>query len=331
MKNCRRDVKERAPGRAGGEAIPTVAEMISSFAETFTADAPRGASLARPIIIVTGFVAAWLVARASAFVAGRLLAWHDRRHGDAAGPATRADRVKRRETSVSVVRTAVTYVAVVAATVLAVAQLAGGLSRVTAIAGASFALVIAGFAAQRFLVDLIAGLTMFLERWYSVGDTVFVPGLDLQGVVEEVSLRSTKLRTLNGEEIRIHNSQIPAVRVRPLGVNELSVEFFVSEEERGRRLVEGVSALMPEGATAFVRRPDVDEVQQLAEALFRMRVRATVAPGREWLVENFLPSLLHEKAGDGLILHGPVVLPVDEGATRSFARAARPFQSARVA
>jgi hypothetical protein len=305
--------------------------MLLFLSDAISGTSPAAPSVSRPFVIVGVFVGAWLVARASAWVAGKALAWHDRRNADVETLAGRATQLKRRETSVSVVRTAITYVAVAAASVLAIGQLVGGVNKVTAIAGASFALVLAGFAAQRFLVDLLAGLTMFLERWYSVGDTVFIPGLDLQGVVEELSLRSTKLRTLNGEEIRVHNSQIPAVRVRPLGVNELTVEFFVSDAERGERLVENVSALMPQGATAFVRRPAVHEIQHLSESLVRMRVRATVAPGREWLVENFLPSLLREKADAGLILHGPVVLAVDEGATRSFARAARGAKAARAA
>jgi hypothetical protein len=305
--------------------------MLSFLTETISGSAPATSSVGRPFVIVGAFIAAWVVARLSAWVAGKLLAWHDRRTGDVETLATRATRMKRRETSVSVLRTGITYVAVAAASIVAIGQLTGGVNKLTAIAGASFALVIAGFAAQRFLVDLLAGLAMFLERWYSVGDTVYIPGLDLQGVVEELSLRSTKLRTLNGEEIRVHNSQIPAVRVRPLGVNELSVEFFVSDAERAARLVEGVSALMPQGPTAFVRRPVVDDVQHLSEALVRMRVRATVAPGREWLVENFLPSLLREKAEPGLILHGPVVLAFDEGATRSFERAARGANASRAA
>ena len=39
---------------------------------------------------------------------------------------TPAARIKRRETSVSVLRTGITYVAVVAASVLSIGQLAGG-------------------------------------------------------------------------------------------------------------------------------------------------------------------------------------------------------------
>jgi hypothetical protein len=43
-------------------------------------------------------------------------------------------------------------------------QLTGGFDRLTALAGASFAVIVAGFAAQRFLVDMLAGLMMFVER-----------------------------------------------------------------------------------------------------------------------------------------------------------------------
>src|SRR4026209_2842215 len=104
-------------------------------------------------------------------------------------------------------------------------------------------------------MDVIAGTMMFVERWYAVGDTIAVSGLELQGVVEDVSLRRTKLRTLDGESIHIHNSQIPAVKVLPRGVKELAIELFVSDRGRGEELVDSVAALLPEGPTTFVRRP----------------------------------------------------------------------------
>src|ERR687886_804535 len=93
----------------------------------------------------------------------------------------------------------IAYAAFATAVLLSVAQLAGGVDRLSALAGASFALIVAGFAIQRLLIDVLAGFAMFIERWYSVGDTVvIVSAAELQGVVEEVSLRRTKLRALNG-------------------------------------------------------------------------------------------------------------------------------------
>jgi hypothetical protein len=46
-----------------------------------------------------------------------------------------------------------------------------------------------------------------------------------------------------------------------------------------------------------------------------------VAHGREWLVDGFLPDLLKERAEPGLIVHGPVVMFVDDHAASRFARA----------
>jgi small conductance mechanosensitive channel len=201
--------------------------------------------------------------------------------------------------------------------------LAGGVDRLAAIAGASLALIVAGFAAQRVLVDIIAGLMMFVERWYSVGDTVvaIAAGVELQGVVEDVSLRRTRLRSLNGEVIQVHNSQITAVRVQPSGVKELAIELFVSKREAGEKLVEEVASMLPEGPTTFVRRPWIESVEELSHILARIRIRVTVTPGREWLAEEFFSDLLKERGGSSLIVHGPVALAVDDRATRTFARA----------
>ena len=90
-----------------------------------------------PIIIVLLFAAAWLLARASAWVAVRVLMWNDRRHAETdLSQAGRMARLKRRETQVSVVRAGITYVAFGTAAVLSVGQLLGGVDRLTALAGA---------------------------------------------------------------------------------------------------------------------------------------------------------------------------------------------------
>jgi small-conductance mechanosensitive channel len=274
------------------------------------------------LTIILLFAAAWAVARLSALVARKVLAWHDRRHHAPTGDLrAKIIGLKRRETTVAVIRTGIGYIAFLTAIVLAAAQITGGFDRLTAVAGASFVLILAGFALQRVLIDILAGFSMFVERWYSVGDTIAIPALDVQGVVEDLSLRRTKLRSLDGEVINIHNSQIPAVRVLPGGVKELDVELVASDREAAERLVHDVAGILPEGPTTFVQRPQVHQIDDLAPGLVRMRMRAAVVPGREWLVHGFYTDLLKERAVKHLIVHGPVVLSVDEGATRSFARA----------
>ncbi|HSK15991.1 MAG TPA: mechanosensitive ion channel family protein [Gaiellaceae bacterium] len=277
----------------------------------------------RIVVIVGLLLLAWAIARSSGWVARHVLAWHDRRHSSSDLEATgKMANLKRRESLVSIIRAAIIYVAFGTALILSVAQLTGGVDRLTAIAGASFALIIAGFAAQRLLMDVLAGLMMFVERWFSVGDTVVVyAGAEHQGVVDEVSLRRTRLRSLSGEIIHLNNSQIQAVRVLPRGVKELAIEIFVSERDAGEQLVHEVTTILPEGPTTFVRRPWIERVDELSHTLTRIRLHTSVAPGREWLAEGFFVDLLRQRAADSLIVHGPVVLAVDERATWSYARA----------
>src|SRR2546425_5916382 len=284
------------------------------------------------LTIVLLFAAAWAVSRLSAIVARKVMAWSDRRHRAPSGDlSAKIVELKRRETSVAVIRTGIAYIAFATALVLTAAQLTGGFGRLTAVAGASFILILVGFSAQRMLMDIIAGFNMFIEHWYSVGDTIAIPMLEVQGIVEDLSLRRTKLRSLDGEVINIHNSQIAAVRVLPGGVKEFDVELVASSREAAEVLVEQVGAILPVGPTTFIRRPIIHQIDDLAPGLVRLRMRAAVAPGREWLVHGFYTDLLKERADRHLIVPGPPVLTGDDKGERSLApaRPATPRARAR--
>jgi hypothetical protein len=123
--------------------------------------------------------------------------------------------------------------------------------------------------------------------------------------------------------MRVSNSEVKAVRVLPRGYREAEVEVFVTDVEAGRELVQHVSRIVPTGPTHFIRRPSVVDVDSLEEDVHRIRSRAAVPPGREWLAVELLPELMRERADDALIVHGPVVMWVDEQAERRFARAVR--------
>jgi small-conductance mechanosensitive channel len=279
--------------------------------------------LGRLIVIAGLFVLAWLAARLAGRAAAFLVDRSERRS------ALGADHVdtgvisglKQRETAITLIQTSISYLAFGIALLLSIMTLTGA-RRVETVVGASFLAVVLAFSAQRFLTDVLAGLLMFFEGWFRVGDTILVEPYDIEGVVERVTLRSIEVRSLGGEVIRIHNSEVKAVRVVPRGFREFEAELYVSDLDAGRELVERVGRIVPAGAGHFVRRPRLDETEELDEELYRLRVRAAVAPGREWLAQDFLPSMIGERAAEGLVVHGPVVTAVDDHATRRFARAA---------
>jgi hypothetical protein len=272
---------------------------------------------AKAILVVALFVGATLLARLARFAA-RIA--QTRTSNISLGSPLSA--LAQRDTAVSLVQTSVGILAYIFALALALVVVTGARG-ISTLAGASFAAVVVAFAAQRFLIDLIAGLVMFLEGWYTVGSLIVIEPWKLEGIVEEVSLRATTIRDVGGEVLRVHNSQIMAVRVLPKGGHEIEIELFVHDGDAGVQLIEHVAQIVPVGPTAFTRVPQVRHTQELDGDLYRVTADATVAAGRRWLGEDLLPSLLKERAADDLIVHGPVVLPVDESASTRFARAER--------
>lgn len=87
----------------------------------------------------------------------------------------------------------------------------------TALIGASAVLLlILSASVGPLLRDVTSGIAMMAEQWYGVGDHIRIePFADMQGVVERVTLRSTRIRNLNGEVIWVNNQNIQGIRITP--------------------------------------------------------------------------------------------------------------------
>jgi Mechanosensitive ion channel len=295
---------------------------VSSLVDLLNDSTPLSAPLGQLIVIAAVFFAAWLVGRAAGRIASFFVLRAERKHSDGVEDTGVISFLKQRETALSLARTSVRMITFVFATMLALSVVVGA-DRVETFVGASFVVILVAFAAQRFLADVIAGLLMFHERWFRIGDTVVIEPWKVEGVVDDLTLRTVTVRSAAGEVMRVSNSEVKAVRVIPRGYHEAEIELFVSDADAGRDLVSHVARIVPSGPTHFLRRPSVLEVEALEDDLHRIRARAAVQSGREWLALELLPSLMRERADDGLIVHGPVVAWVDDQAERRFARAVR--------
>jgi moderate conductance mechanosensitive channel len=71
-----------------------------------------------------------------------------------------------------------------------------------------------GFGAQQVVRDLLAGMFIVMERQYGYGDLVHISAIGFEGAtgtIEEVALRTTRLRTLTGDVVTISNGLIVGV------------------------------------------------------------------------------------------------------------------------
>jgi small-conductance mechanosensitive channel len=80
------------------------------------------------------------------------------------------------------------------------------------IAGLGVGGIAVALAAQNILGDLFASLTIVLDRPFVIGDSVQVG--DINGTVEHIGLKTTRIRALTGEQVVLSNSDMLQSRIR---------------------------------------------------------------------------------------------------------------------
>ena len=121
---------------------------------------------------------------------------------------------QRSKTLGSLFRNIVTLIVYTFATLMVMGEL--GFNLAPLLAGAGILGVALGFGAQSLVADFLAGVFIIMEDQYGVGDVIDVgesTGSDkgISGIVEEVQLRTTKIRSVDGVLWFIRNGEIVRV------------------------------------------------------------------------------------------------------------------------
>jgi small conductance mechanosensitive channel len=204
-----------------------------------------------------------------------------------------------------------------------------GIGAAATIGASAFFVVFAGQSFGMIMRDITSGTAMIIEKWFNVGDYIKIePFLDVAGVVERLTLRSTRIRSLNGEIIWIHNQQIQAVHVTPNGVRTMAVDIFVRDRVEGERAIEKILGTVPSGTMMMARPLRVKYAERWDDELWRITVVGSMLPGREWLVERYFINALKDidegvPKAERLIVHEPMARYADSEADRRFKRAVR--------
>jgi hypothetical protein len=186
-----------------------------------------------------------VVAILAGIVLGRSLRWYGKRL-DERRPSEERElmQLRSRETMIVLVATAIPY----ATTIIVLIVLASFFLPAAALGGSAFVAVVVGFAAQRFLMDVMAGILIAFERWYAVGDFVMIEPSKAAGIVEQFGLRTTVLRALNGDRAYVPNSQIITAFWSLKGYRRYSIELLTTDPDEAQRAIEDVGRRGPAGA-----------------------------------------------------------------------------------
>ncbi len=190
------------------------------------------------------------------------------------------------------------------------------------VAGAGIAGIALAFGAQSVVKDYLSGLFILMEDQYSVGDVVTIG--TASGTVEDVNLRVTRLRSVDGTVWFIPNGEIRSVGNQSMEWSRAVVDVTIGYENDSPNvmaaLAEEVAAMYvdPAWSAVLLEAPVVQGVQSMGTEGVAIRVVAKTAPRQQWDVARELRSRITDRMRrDGVRGPGRTVLvtagPLDSG------------------
>ena len=142
-----------------------------------------------------------------------------------------------------------------------------------------------GFGAQTLVKDYLSGIFLIIEDQFGVGDVVDVG--EVIGTVEEITLRTTRLRDMSGVVWYVRNGEIIRVANRSQGWTIASVEIPVAYDEdlnRIRDIIENIANDMDEDPAyddMLLGRPEFAGVESVSGDAMFLKVIAKSAPEKQ--------------------------------------------------
>ncbi len=167
-----------------------------------------------------------------------------------------------------------------------------GISLAPLLAGAGILGVAIGFGAQGLVSDFIAGIFMLAEDQFGVGDIVDVG--DASGVVEGVSLRTTRIRDVEGTLWHVPNGQIARVANKSQEWARALLDVGVaygSDIDAVSELILTIASDMSheeQYEAIFLDEPEIWGVENLGADSVDIRLVIKTQPGKQWAIAREL-------------------------------------------
>jgi moderate conductance mechanosensitive channel len=264
------------------EAIVYVsaATLIVHRFEALAPFAPYGPLLIR---VISMYLAASVLIEVAHVLIARLLL---------AAPGATDDTQRRRLTFVGLLQSIVKYLIYFCVSMMVLTDL--GIDPTPILAGAGILGLTLGLGAQKIVQDVLNGLLLLFEDQILQGDYIKIH--DTEGVVEQMSLRITRIRDRLGRLHIMRNGEVQNVINYSRGWTLAVVEMGVSyEDDLGKALrvigevCAGLPGLMP---GQVIEAPQVRGIETIGVASLAVRIETKVAPGAHYDVKRVLHRML---------------------------------------
>lgn len=207
-------------------------------------------------------------------------------------PVAVARRAQRARTVGSLLSSLAAIIVAIIAVLMIMQEL--GFNPAPILASAGVAGVAIGFGAQSLVRDYLSGFFIVVEDQYGIGDTVDIG--EAIGEVEEVSLRTTRIRGIDGTLWHVPNGQIQRVGNQSQGwaraVMDIPVPYDADQAKVEDAIQQAVATLRSNTnyADAILEDPEIWGVQEISGNAVTIRTVIKTQPNEQWAIARAFRS-----------------------------------------
>ncbi|HDJ30613.1 MAG TPA: mechanosensitive ion channel family protein [bacterium] len=164
------------------------------------------------------------------------------------------------------------------------------------LAGAGIVGIALGLGARSLIQDFLAGIFIILENVYRIGDVVCLDGTC--GAVENITLRKTVLRDLDGVQHHISNGSIKKASNLSKDFARVNLNVGIAYNSDLKKVIEVVNrvgkelAEDPEWKDSILKPPQFVRVDDFADSAMIIKIVGDTKPLKQWAVTGELRKRL---------------------------------------
>lgn len=156
-----------------------------------------------------------------------------------------------------------------------------------------------GFAAQNLVRDYLHGFFIVMEDWYRVGEVATIAGIG--GLVEDVNLRRTVLRDINGTKHYIPNNKVELASNMTRDWSRINLNVSVAYKEDLSRVFEVINEVCqevkddPAWGQYMLTTPSALRVDNLGDNGVEVKILGDTKPIQQWALMGELRRRLKDR------------------------------------
>ena len=202
---------------------------------------------------------------------------------------------KKREDTLIRIFAGATRIIILTMAILMILQEAG-IAIGPILAGAGIVGLAFGFGGQYLIRDIITGLFIILENQYRIGDVVNIDGTS--GLVEDITLRLTTLRDLNGTMHHIPHGDIKRVANLSKKFARINLDMGVAYDTDLEHVIKVINktgnelAEDPQYKEFILKPPQFLRVNDFADSAIILKILGDTKPLKQWEITGELRKRL---------------------------------------